>query len=60
VFYNPFVHAYVVRERIDRLERQAALVRLLSAPRLRRPGEGVDDRPPPPAVTAAAGAGPPQ
>lgn len=60
MLYNPFVHAYAVRERIDRYERAAALARLLSAPRSARPGPEADHRPSAPAVIAAVGAGPPQ
>ncbi|HEX9969645.1 MAG TPA: hypothetical protein VGB03_05860 [Acidimicrobiales bacterium] len=60
MLYNPFVHAYAVRERIDTYERAAALARLLSAPRSARPGPEADRRPSGPAVSAAAGAGPPQ
>ena len=59
MLYHPFVYAYVVRERASRFEREAAIARLLSAPRRHGPGPEADPRPSGPAVTAAAGAGPP-
>ena len=59
MLYHPFAHAYAVRERASRYEREADTVRKLSAPRRCRPGPEVDPRPSGPAVPAAAGAGPP-
>ena len=58
--FNPFAHAHIARERIQRYEHEAAVVRLLSAPRKARPGAEADHRPSTPAVIAPAGAGPPR
>lgn len=60
MLFNPFVHAHLARERMQRYEHEAALARLLSAPRRARPGAEADRRPSTPAVIAPAGAGPPQ
>lgn len=60
MLFNPFVHAHLARERMQRYEHEAALARLLSAPRRARPGAEADRRPSAPAVIAPAGAGPPQ
>lgn len=60
MLFNPFVNAHIARERMQRYEHEAAVVRLLSAPRKARPGAEADHRPSPSAVIASAGAGPPR
>ncbi|MBW3669897.1 MAG: hypothetical protein KY443_11875 [Actinobacteria bacterium] len=60
MLFNPFVHAHLARERMQRYEHEAALARLLSAPRRARPDAEADRGPSPSAVIASAGAGPPQ